>query len=62
MAGRAPAPPPRARVPGGSTTARFAVVAARFNEAITSKLVDGALAVLEMAGWLHVRRGSARRR
>ena len=50
MAGRAPAARPRAGVPGGSTTARFAVVAARFNEAISKKLADGAVAALEGQG------------
>ena len=50
MAGRAPAPPPPAGIPGGSTTARFGVVAARFNEAISKKLADGAVAALEGAG------------
>jgi 6,7-dimethyl-8-ribityllumazine synthase len=50
MAGRAPAPRPRAGVPGGSLSARFAVVAARFNEAISKKLADGAVATLEGAG------------
>jgi 6,7-dimethyl-8-ribityllumazine synthase len=47
MAGRAPSPPrsvrPRAR-------ARFAVVAARFNETITKRLLDGALRALGAAG------------
>jgi 6,7-dimethyl-8-ribityllumazine synthase len=47
MAGRAPSPrrPARSR-PG----ARFAVVAARFNEPITKRLLDGALQALEAAG------------
>jgi len=40
MSGRAPRPH-RAGLTGGGT--RFAVVAARFNEPITKKLVDGAL-------------------
>jgi 6,7-dimethyl-8-ribityllumazine synthase len=46
MAGRAPrtglVPPPR----GGGSRGRFAVVAGRFNEAISKKLVDGAVAAL----------------
>lgn len=39
MAGRAPA----ARRPVGNSSARYAVVAARFNEAISRRLVEGAL-------------------
>jgi 6,7-dimethyl-8-ribityllumazine synthase len=50
MAGRAPTPRPRAGVPGGSPTARFAVVAARFNEAISKKLADGAVSAFTEAG------------
>jgi len=50
MAGRAPTPRPRHGVAGGSATARFAVVAARFNEAISKKLADGALAAFTGAG------------
>lgn len=50
MAGRAPTPRPRLAVAGGSATARFAVVAARFNEAISKKLADGALAAFTGAG------------
>lgn len=47
MAGRAPSPRRRARPRAG---ARFAVVAARFNEAITKRLLDGALRALAAAG------------
>ena len=50
MAGRAPTPRPRQGVAGGSATARFAVVAARFNEAISKKLADGAVAAFTEAG------------
>jgi 6,7-dimethyl-8-ribityllumazine synthase len=50
MAGRAPTPRPRTGLPGGSATARFAVVAARFNEAISKKLADGAVAAFSEAG------------
>jgi len=48
MAGRAPSPRVRARPrrPG----AKFAVVAARFNEPITKRLLDGALQSLEASG------------
>lgn len=48
MAGRAPAPHRRraTRLAG----ARFAVVAARFNESITKRLLDGALHALTSAG------------
>lgn len=47
MAGRAPRPrrPPRSR-----RGARFAIVAGRFNEPITKRLVDGALRTLDGAG------------
>jgi 6,7-dimethyl-8-ribityllumazine synthase len=47
MAGRAPAPRSHPRPPA---RARFAVVAARFNEPIVKKLVDGAVAALTAAG------------
>src|SRR4029453_3179675 len=50
MAGRAPTPRPRDGVAGGSATARFAVVAARFNEAISKKLADGAVTAFTEAG------------
>lgn len=50
MAGRAPTPRPRTGITGGSPSARFAVVAARFNEAISKKLADGALAAFAEAG------------
>src|SRR6266851_6586410 len=46
MAGRAPAPRSRPRRGRG----RFAVVAARFNEPIVKKLVDGALETFAAAG------------
>jgi len=47
MAGRAPTSKPTGRKePAG----RFAVVAARFNEAISKKLADGAVAALETGG------------
>ena len=47
MAGRAPSSRRRVRSRPG---ARFAVVAGRFNEPITKRLVDGALRALEAAG------------
>jgi len=47
MAGRAPSSRSRARLRPG---AKFAVVAARFNEPITKRLLDGALRSLEAAG------------
>ena len=47
MAGPAPAPHARLRRAG---RARFAVVAARFNEPIVKKLVDGAVAALTAGG------------
>jgi 6,7-dimethyl-8-ribityllumazine synthase len=47
MAGRAPAPHARPRRAG---RARFAVVAARFNEPIVKKLVDGAVAAFTAGG------------
>jgi len=53
MAGRAPAPGPSARrAPAGAAVGggRFAVVAARFNERITKRLVAGALEAFSSAG------------
>ncbi len=47
MAGRGPSPPLRARPRPG---AKFAIVAARFNEPITKRLLDGALQSLDAAG------------
>jgi 6,7-dimethyl-8-ribityllumazine synthase len=47
MAGRAPSPRRSARPRAG---ARFAVVAARFNEPITKRLLDGALHALGSGG------------
>ncbi len=47
MAGRAPSPRRSARPLAG---ARFAVVAARFNEPITKRLLDGALRALAAGG------------
>src|SRR5256885_1408953 len=47
MAGRAPSPRPRTRSRAGL---RFAVVAARFNEPITKRLLDGALHALDASG------------
>ena len=47
MAGRAPAPRSQ---PRGPLNARFGVVAARFNEPIVKKLVDGAVAALAAGG------------
>jgi 6,7-dimethyl-8-ribityllumazine synthase len=47
MAGRAPSPRRSARPRAG---ARFVVVAARFNEPITKRLLDGALRTLEAGG------------
>jgi 6,7-dimethyl-8-ribityllumazine synthase len=49
MAGRAPRPATGAAA-GLSPTARFAIVAGRFNEPISKKLVDGALAGLAEQG------------
>ncbi|HTY79632.1 MAG TPA: 6,7-dimethyl-8-ribityllumazine synthase [Candidatus Bathyarchaeia archaeon] len=46
MAGRAPA----STTSGGKPEGRFAVVAARFNEPISKKLADGAVAALESGG------------
>jgi len=47
MAGRAPSPRRSARPRAG---ARFAVVAGRFNEPITKRLLDGALRAFSAAG------------
>jgi 6,7-dimethyl-8-ribityllumazine synthase len=47
MAGRAPRTPSR---PRAAAAGRFAVVAARFNEAISKKLADGAVAALGEGG------------
>ena len=47
MAGRAPAPRSR---PRGGLGARFGIVAARFNEPIVKKLVDGAVAAFTVGG------------
>jgi 6,7-dimethyl-8-ribityllumazine synthase len=47
MAGRAPRP---RRDPRRTTGLRFALVAGRFNEEITKRLVDGALRVFAAAG------------
>ena len=47
MAGRAPSPRRSARAHGA---ARFAIVAARFNEPITKRLLDGALRALTADG------------
>src|SRR3989442_4465456 len=47
MAGRAPSPRRRTRSRPGL---RFAVVAARFNEPITKRLLDGALHALDASG------------
>ena len=47
MAGHAPRTPTR---PSAAPAGRFAVVAARFNEAISKKLADGAVGVLERSG------------
>jgi 6,7-dimethyl-8-ribityllumazine synthase len=47
MAGRAPRTPAR---PSPAPAGRFAVVAARFNEAISKKLADGAVAALGEEG------------
>ena len=47
MAGRAPAPRSH---PRGGLHARFGVVAARFNEPIVKKLVDGAVAAFTAGG------------
>src|SRR5262245_11876167 len=50
MAGRAPRQALRPTADGGDRRDRFAVVAGRFNEAISKKLLDGALAALEGHG------------
>ena len=50
MAGRAPRPPKRDRPDPIRPLGRFAVVAARFNEEITKRLVSGAVRVLTTAG------------
>jgi 6,7-dimethyl-8-ribityllumazine synthase len=47
MAGHAPRTPSR---PSAAPAGRFAVVAARFNEAISKKLADGAVAALGESG------------
>ena len=47
MAGRAPI---GVRISGDRALGRFAVVAARFNEPISKKLADGAVAALEAGG------------
>jgi len=47
MAGRAP---DGVRISGDRALGRFAVVAARFNEPISKKLADGAVAALEAGG------------
>ncbi len=47
MAGRAPQ---SGRTAAAGATGRFAVVAARFNEAISKKLADGAVGALESGG------------
>ena len=50
MAGRAPRPRKRDRPVQRGRDARFAVVAGRFNEHITKRLVSGALRALAAAG------------
>ena len=50
MAGRAPRPPKRDRLGPTRPAGRFAVVAARFNEEITKRLVSGAVGALTDAG------------
>ncbi len=47
MAGRAPRP---RRHAGRISALRFAIIAARFNEPITKRLVDGAIGALHAAG------------
>jgi len=47
MAGQAPRTPSK---PSAAPAGRFAVVAARFNEAISKKLADGAVAALSEGG------------
>jgi 6,7-dimethyl-8-ribityllumazine synthase len=50
MAGRAPAPRSAHRIAPGDRALTFAVVAARFNERITKRLVDGAVSALVARG------------
>src|SRR4029453_978521 len=50
MAGRAPRPPKRDRLGPSRAAGLFAVVAARFNEEITKRLVSGAVGALTDAG------------
>jgi 6,7-dimethyl-8-ribityllumazine synthase len=50
MAGRAPAPRRADRTSPGGRALRIAVVAARFNERITKRLIDGAIAALGAHG------------
>jgi 6,7-dimethyl-8-ribityllumazine synthase len=50
MAGRAPRPPRRDRPGRRGLDARFAIVAARFNERITERLLSGAQRALAAAG------------
>jgi len=50
MAGRAPRPPRRERSGRPRPDARFAIVAARFNERITKRLLQGAQRALASAG------------
>lgn len=50
MAGRAPGPRPPAHARAGRRAPRFVIVAARFHEPITKRLVDGALAAFAEAG------------
>jgi len=50
MAGRAPEAPARVGAWAGRSRSRFAVVAARFHEAISKKLVDGALSAFGARG------------
>jgi len=49
MAGRAPRPRPRSQA-AAVTAGRFAIVAARFNERFTKRLLDGALGAFASAG------------
>jgi 6,7-dimethyl-8-ribityllumazine synthase len=51
MAGRAPRAPMRDPAAQAGRNARFAVVAGRFNEHITKRLVSGALRALAAAGF-----------
>jgi 6,7-dimethyl-8-ribityllumazine synthase len=50
MAGRAPRPSRRGRLDRADHPARFAVVAARFNERISKRLLSGALRAFSTAG------------